>query len=113
MRILVVGAGAVGGYFGGCLLRAGRDVRFLVRTKRAEQLDRDGLRIVSPMAISPRATAHVVRKRGRPSETLCSIPEPVLPPSESIRVNRHKLTAMIIRLIREIGAVAPCCPNLR
>jgi|tagenome__1003787_1003787.scaffolds.fasta_scaffold20985957_5 2-dehydropantoate 2-reductase len=48
MRILVVGAGAVGGYFGGCLLRAGREVRFLVRTKRAEQLDRDGLRIVSP-----------------------------------------------------------------
>src|SRR5215212_6085475 len=48
MRILVVGAGAVGGYFGGCLLRAGRDVRFLVRARRAEQLHREGLRIVSP-----------------------------------------------------------------
>jgi glutamate dehydrogenase/leucine dehydrogenase len=35
MRILVVGAGAVGGYFGGRLAQAGRDVTFLVRAKRA------------------------------------------------------------------------------
>jgi 2-dehydropantoate 2-reductase len=47
-RILVVGAGAVGGYFGGRLAEAGRDVTFLVRPKRAEQIRRDGLRIVSP-----------------------------------------------------------------
>ena len=48
MRILVIGAGALGGYFGGCLMRAGRDVTFLVRQRRAEQLARDGLQIVSP-----------------------------------------------------------------
>jgi len=48
MRILVIGAGALGGYFGGCLIRAGRDVTFMVRSRRAEQLARDGLRIVSP-----------------------------------------------------------------
>jgi 2-dehydropantoate 2-reductase len=48
MRILVVGAGAVGGYFGGRLAQAGRDVTFLVRPSRAEQLSRDGLRIISP-----------------------------------------------------------------
>ena len=30
MRILVVGAGAIGGYFGGRLIEAGRDVTFLV-----------------------------------------------------------------------------------
>jgi len=47
MRILVVGAGAVGGYFGGRLLQAGRDVTFLVRAKRAEQLARTGLQIRS------------------------------------------------------------------
>jgi ketopantoate reductase len=35
MRILVVGAGAVGGYFGGRLLEAGCNVTFLVRPKRA------------------------------------------------------------------------------
>ncbi|NMH97444.1 2-dehydropantoate 2-reductase [Pseudonocardia acidicola] len=48
MRILVVGAGATGGYFGGRLAAAGRDVTFLVRPARAKQLDADGLRIVSP-----------------------------------------------------------------
>lgn len=48
MRILVVGAGATGGYFGGRLAAAGRDVTFLVRPKRAEQLRADGLRILSP-----------------------------------------------------------------
>jgi 2-dehydropantoate 2-reductase len=48
MRILVVGAGAVGGYFGGRLMEAGRDVTFLVRPRMAESLRRDGLRIVSP-----------------------------------------------------------------
>ena len=48
MRILVIGAGALGGYFGGCLLHAGRDVTFMVRSPRAAQLAADGLRIVSP-----------------------------------------------------------------
>ena len=48
MRILIVGAGSVGGYFGGRLAEAGRDVTFLVRPARAEQLRRDGLRIKSP-----------------------------------------------------------------
>jgi len=38
MRILVVGAGAIGGYFGGRLLQAGRDVTFLVRPRRAAEL---------------------------------------------------------------------------
>ena len=48
MRILVVGAGALGGYFGGCLVRAGQDVTFMVRPRRAEQLARAGLAIISP-----------------------------------------------------------------
>src|SRR5258707_5471173 len=48
MRILVVGAGAIGGYFGGRLLQAGRDGTFLVRPKRAAELARDGLVIKSP-----------------------------------------------------------------
>jgi 2-dehydropantoate 2-reductase len=47
MRILVVGAGAIGGYFGGRLLEAGRDVTFLVRPRRAEQLGRTGLSVRS------------------------------------------------------------------
>jgi 2-dehydropantoate 2-reductase len=48
MRYLVVGAGATGGYFGGRLLEAGRDVTFLVRPARAERLAAAGLVITSP-----------------------------------------------------------------
>jgi len=48
MRILIVGAGAIGGYFGGRLLEAGRDVTFLVRPGRAAQLASDGLVLLSP-----------------------------------------------------------------
>src|ERR1700733_4772927 len=47
MRILVVGAGAIGGYFGGRLLQAGRDVTFLVRPRRQAQLAKTGLVIRS------------------------------------------------------------------
>ncbi|MYZ34598.1 MULTISPECIES: ketopantoate reductase family protein [unclassified Streptomyces] len=46
MRLLVVGAGATGGYFGARLVRAGRDVTFLVRPGRAAVLRERGLRIV-------------------------------------------------------------------
>jgi 2-dehydropantoate 2-reductase len=49
MRILVVGAGAIGGYFGGRMLQAGRDVTFLVRPRRASELASAGLVIKSPI----------------------------------------------------------------
>ena len=49
MRILVVGAGAIGGHFGGRLLAAGRDVTFLVRPRRAAVLARTGLAIRSSL----------------------------------------------------------------
>jgi 2-dehydropantoate 2-reductase len=48
MRILVVGAGGIGGYFGGRLAEAGRDVTFLVRPRRRAQLKAAGLVIRSP-----------------------------------------------------------------
>jgi 2-dehydropantoate 2-reductase len=48
MRLLVIGAGATGGYFGGRLAEAGRDVTFLVRPRRAAQLHASGLQIISP-----------------------------------------------------------------
>lgn len=48
MRILVVGAGAVGGYFGARLADASRDVTFLVRPKRAHEIQTNGLQILSP-----------------------------------------------------------------
>ena len=49
MRTLVLGAGAVGGYFGGRLAEAGRDVTFLVRPARAALLAERGLRVTSPL----------------------------------------------------------------
>lgn len=48
MRVLVIGAGALGGYFGARLLEAGRDVTFLVRPRRATELQ-DGLVVKSPV----------------------------------------------------------------
>lgn len=49
MRWLIVGAGALGGYFGGRLLQAGEDVTFLVRPRRMAQLGATGLVIKSPL----------------------------------------------------------------
>jgi 2-dehydropantoate 2-reductase len=60
MRILVVGAGAIGGYFGGRLLEAGRDVTFLVRPRRAAQLQRTGLVIKSPHGDFSRSAPPIV-----------------------------------------------------
>jgi 2-dehydropantoate 2-reductase len=49
MRVLVLGAGAVGGYFGGRLAEAGRDVTFLLRGPRAAALAEHGLKVASPL----------------------------------------------------------------
>ena len=48
MKTLVLGAGAIGGYFGGRLVQAGADVSFLVRERRAAQLRERGLIVRSP-----------------------------------------------------------------
>ena len=48
MRVLVLGAGAVGGYFGGRMAEAGMDVTFLVREKKKRKLEKKGLIIKSP-----------------------------------------------------------------
>ena len=47
MRILILGAGAIGGYVGGRLHQSGADVTFLVRPARRERIERDGLVIKS------------------------------------------------------------------
>jgi 2-dehydropantoate 2-reductase len=48
VRLLVLGAGGIGGYFGGRLVEAGADVTFLVRPARRAELAQGGLRIRSP-----------------------------------------------------------------
>ncbi|MFF0558012.1 ketopantoate reductase family protein [Streptomyces sp. NPDC004266] len=66
MKILVVGAGATGGYFGALLARAGEDVTFLVRPARAAALRERGLRVVGrdgEWAVEPRlVTADELRE---------------------------------------------------
>lgn len=47
MKILIVGAGAIGGYFGGRLVEKGEDVTFLVRANKKEILQQTGLNIRS------------------------------------------------------------------
>jgi 2-dehydropantoate 2-reductase len=59
MRILVLGAGGTGGYFGGRLSQAGADVTFLVRPDRAAALDASGLIIKSPFGDATLTVKHV------------------------------------------------------
>ena len=47
MKLLILGAGGIGGLFGGRLAQTGADVTFLVRDKRRAQLAERGLRIES------------------------------------------------------------------
>jgi len=66
VRILVVGAGSIGGYFGGRLLAAGRAVTFLVHARRAAQLAQTGLVIRGPrgdldLPAPPTITAETLR----------------------------------------------------
>lgn len=48
MRIVVFGSGSVGGYFGGCLARAGEDVVFIARGEHLRVIQARGLRVDSP-----------------------------------------------------------------
>ena len=60
MRVLVLGAGGTGGYFGGRLLEGGHDISFLVRSRRAAELADTGLVIRSPAGnarLKPRVIA--------------------------------------------------------
>jgi 2-dehydropantoate 2-reductase len=64
MRTLVVGAGAIGGYFGGRLLEAGRDVTFLVRPRRAAELADAGLQIRSRLGDVTTAAPRAILAEG-------------------------------------------------
>ena len=49
MKILILGAGGIGGFFGGYLQQSGADVTFLVRPKRKDLLLKNGLKVISPL----------------------------------------------------------------
>src|SRR5215472_4776121 len=48
MKMLVMGTGGIGGYFGGRLAAAGNDVTFVARGEHLQAILRDGLQILSP-----------------------------------------------------------------
>jgi 2-dehydropantoate 2-reductase len=66
MRILVLGAGGIGGYYGGRLAAAGVDVTFLVRPRRAEQLVKNGLVIRSPLGNLQVPVKTILREHVKP-----------------------------------------------
>ena len=66
MKILVVGAGAIGGYYGARLVQAGADVTFLVRPKRAASLAAQGLRVRSELGDFSAPIKTVVREDLKP-----------------------------------------------
>ena len=62
MKILILGAGAVGGYWGARLHQSGADITFLLREKRAEKVRKEGLVVKGPKGDAvdaAKAGAHV------------------------------------------------------
>jgi 2-dehydropantoate 2-reductase len=70
MKVLFLGAGAVGGYFGGRLAQAGADVTFLVRPQRAQKLAQAGLVIKSPLGDAQIPVHTVLQEAVRPDYDL-------------------------------------------
>ena len=101
MSILIAGAGATGGYFGGRLAQAGRDVTFLVRQRRAEQLRQRGLRIAGPGGtdvIAPRL--------------ITGIPAGMVPDTILITVKAAGLTSVIDQIRPAVGPQTSIIPVL-
>jgi len=101
MRILVLGAGAVGGYFGGRLAEAGADVTFLVRPARAAALKDRGLVIESPMGDLRRPVQVAVE------ETLAGSFDTVL-----LTAKAYDLDQAIIAIRPAVGAATVILPVL-
>ena len=70
MKILVLGAGALGGYYGARLLEAGAEVTFLVRHTRADQLQESGLVVQSPLGNVARLVHTITRDQVTPDYDL-------------------------------------------
>lgn len=70
MKILILGAGAIGGYYGARLIEAGEDVTFLVREKRAQVLRSQGLQIKSELGDFHRPVPTVTSEKLQPDYDL-------------------------------------------
>ncbi len=64
MRIAIIGAGGVGGYFGARLAAAGEQVTFIARGAQLDAMRKDGLRVISPLGD---LAVHPVRAESDPA----------------------------------------------
>ena len=103
MRILVLGAGGTGGYFGGRLAQSGAEVTFLVRPARAAALAAQGLRIRSPLGDADLAVAAVT------AEQL-----PALPPFDLVLLSckAYDLDSAMDAIAAAVGAETAILPIL-
>ena len=69
MKILVMGSGAVGGYYGAVLAKAGHDVLFIARGEHAEAMELNGLTINSVTSNDFRLQNVFVKLKGRAQST--------------------------------------------
>jgi len=85
MKILILGAGGVGGYFGARLIQAGADVTFLLRDKRNQKIKSEGLVVETPKETFTIHPKTVTREQLKPDYDLI-----VLAPKASI-LRMHSL----------------------
>lgn len=98
MRILVVGAGAVGGLFGGQLAAHGRDVTFLVRPPRAEALRTRGLQLIG--------TA------GGPQDEVRTVPVVALTVDDLPAAGAFDVVLLAVKAYGLAGAIADIAPAM-
>jgi len=101
MKVLILGAGAVGGYFGGRLAQAGADVTFLVRSQRAQKLAQAGLVIKSPLGDAQIPVHTVLQEAVRPDYELVIL-----------SCKAYDLDASIASLGSAMGPSTPILPLL-
>lgn len=68
MRILVLGAGAIGGFYGAQLLKAGAQVTFLVRPARQARLQAQGLRVTADAEVLHEGPVRTLTEAGQGGE---------------------------------------------
>jgi 2-dehydropantoate 2-reductase len=117
MRIVILGAGGVGGYLGARLIEAGTDVTFLVREKRASQLMIAGLALTSPLGDFAAPVKVMVAGDAidsAPDAILISCKEPALAAAlEDIAPLLHPETRLVPLLngVRHLDSIASRFPN--
>ncbi|ADW70694.1 ketopantoate reductase family protein [Granulicella tundricola] len=102
MRILIIGTGALGGYFGARLLAAGRDVTFLVRPARIPQLATSGLNLTSP-----HGDLHIPTPPTITADTLASTYDLIL-----LSCKAHDLTSSMDSFAAAVGTTTAILPLL-